>query len=392
MNKVLPLNKFFDKFVRTEAFSGVLLFVAAVIGFGWANSAWGQTYFDLKHLKWGIPVIGLSQDLEHWVNDGLMTLFFLMVGLEIKREVTVGELANPRNALLTIFAALGGMLVPALIYTAFNIGTPGSSGWGIPMATDIAFALGVLALLGSKVPLSLKVFLTAVAIVDDLGAILVIALFYTSSLDFTALALATACWGIALALGRMGVKHLWLYLLIGLLMWYFTLESGLHATIAGVLLAFTLPLNPEDRPDDDIELVDSPLHRLEHSLHPFVSYGILPLFALVNAGVALKTGSSVGSISLGIMVGLVLGKPLGVLLSSYLAVKLKIADLPPGVSWPALLGVGCLAGIGFTMALFIANLAFPAGELQNQAKAGILMASLLAGLLGTIILAREYRT
>ena len=382
------LGNFFERFVRTEAFSGILLFIAAVIGFTLANSGLGGSYFEIKYTYYGAAPLKLT--LEHWVNDGLMALFFLLVGLEIKRELKIGELANLRSASLAIFAAAGGMIVPALLYAALNVGGAGGRGWGIPMATDIAFALGVLALLGSRVPLALKVFLTALAIVDDLGAVLVIALFYTSSLDWGALALAGATWAVALTLGARGEKRLWIYGILGVILWYFTLKSGLHATIAGVLLALAVPLDPSDRPDDDLEHTDSPLHRLEHLLHPYVSYGILPLFALVNSGVATGGSSAFNPVTLGVIVGLMLGKPLGVVGLSLLAVRLGLAELPARVTWGAMLGVGCLAGIGFTMALFITGLAFDAGPVQDQAKTGILIASILSAVLGTLLLRRVY--
>ena len=361
-----------------EAKGGVLLFAAALLAFFLSNSPWSQAYFDLQgvYVKLQVGDWVFKKSLLHFVNDFLMAFFFLLVGLELKREILQGELKNPSQAGLAVAAALGGMITPALIYTAFNRGTAGAAGWGVPMATDIAFALGVVSLLGSRVPLSLKVFLTALAIVDDLGAVLVIAVFYTSSLNLTALALAAGVLTLALLAGRLRVRSLAVYGLLGLILWYYVLLSGVHATVAGVLLALAVPLESNAK--------TSPLHRLEHILHPYVAYLIMPVFAFFNAGVALA-GSQLGAVSLGVFVGLVMGKPLGILLFSYLAVRLGLARLPGGVGWRAVAGVGMVAGVGFTMALFIADLAFDAA-LLDEAKLGILAASLVAALLGAAAL------
>ena len=385
----------FTRFARSEAFAGVLLLFFAAIAFAWANSPWAGAYFGMKEIPFGIrfnQTWALEKSLEHWVNDALMAVFFLMVGLEIKREVRVGELANPRQASLAIFAALGGMVVPAMLFTVLNAGTDGARGWGVPMATDIAFALGVLALLGARVPVALKVFLTALAIVDDLGAVIVIALFYTSDLNWLALAAAGGCWALALLAGARGVRHLSVYGLLGALLWYFVLKSGLHATIAGVLLALAVPLAARiDRTEEstgrdaerelDLEH-ESPLHRLEHALQPWVTYMILPVFALFNAGVAIGGAGGISAVTLGALVGLLIGKPIGVSVFCALAVRSGLASLPSGVTWPMMIGVSLLAGIGFTMALFISNLAFAGSALLDQAKIGVLAASVIAALIG----------
>ena len=401
------MKRLLEQFLESEAKGGVLLFFAALFAFALANSPAAGAYFALREVPVAVRFGGfhLEKDLLHFVNDFLMAIFFLLVGLELKRELTTGELREPRRAALAIAAALGGMAVPALLYTALNAGGPGAAGWGVPMATDIAFALGVLALLGKRVPLSLKVFLTALAIVDDLGAVLVIALFYTAKLSVPALLKAGLVYLGLLGLGRLGVRNLAPYLLLGLVLWFFVLKSGIHATVAGVLLAFAIPLatgrkalavaaGPEADPEEAearLEAIEaeaaraqSPLHRLEHLLHPWVAYGILPVFAFMNAGVALG-GLAIGPVALGAFLGLLLGKPLGILAFAYLAVRAGLARLPDGVGWGAILGVGTVAGIGFTMALFIAGLAF-SGELLDQAKVGVLSASVAAAVLGSLLL------
>ena len=402
-----PLKRLVEQFLESEAKGGILLFVTALAAFVLSNSPWAQAYFDLRdvYIKLQVGDWVLKKSLLHFVNDFLMAFFFLLVGLELKRELLQGELKNPRQAGLAVAAALGGMITPALIYTAFNYGGEGAAGWGVPMATDIAFALGVLSLLGKRVPLSLKVFLTALAIVDDLGAVLVIALFYTSQLNVTALLTAALVFGFALLLGALQVRSLTVYMLVGLVLWYYVLLSGVHATIAGVLLAFAIPIGRArplpphvDGVAEDPELheaqlevledaareAQSPLHRLEHLLHPYVAYFIMPVFAFFNAGVALE-GAQVGPIALGVFFGLLLGKPLGILLFAYLAVRLGIARLPSGVGWSAIAGVGLVAGVGFTMALFIAGLAFDAA-LLDEAKLGVLSASVTAAVLGGLLL------
>lgn len=402
----------FAQFVHSESFAGMLLIAVALLAFGWANSPWAESYMALQHVHFGLSAghAELNLSLAHWVNDALMAVFFLLVGLEIKRELLMGELASRRRATLAVAAALGGMLLPAAIYALLNSGVLGGDraglgGWGIPMATDIAFALGILALLGKRVPTGLKIFLTALAIVDDLGAVVVIALFYTASLSLPYLLLAALTWGAALVLGKRGHSSLKLYTVLGLLLWFFVYKSGLHATIAGVLLALAIPLRKPDasllnnlqleqRPrhtdklgsqlrdlEGLLERSQSPLHRLEHALHPVVTFAVLPLFALMNAGVAVS--GSLGSVSLGVLAGLVLGKPLGVVGGAWLAVRSGLAALPAGVRWPHMLGAGLLAGIGFTMSLFVANLAFKEGSpLLTQAKLGVLLASVIAALLG----------
>ncbi|UBV44823.1 Na+/H+ antiporter NhaA (plasmid) [Deinococcus taeanensis] len=396
----------------------MLLVCTALIAFLWANSPWRETYTTAQHTHLALSLGNASLDLsiEHWVNDGLMAVFFLLVGLEIKREVLIGELSSRRRVALAVAAALGGMLVPAALFLALNAGGPGISGWGVPMATDIAFALGVLALLGSRIPLGLKVFLTALAIVDDLGAVIVIALFYTSSLDLTFLALAALTWGAALYAGWRGAFSLKLYAALGVLLWFFVLKSGLHATIAGVLLAFAVPIrkpNPAGylaaltnaaRPgrgevvgarlrdlEDLLERAQSPLHRLEHALHPFVTFLVLPVFALVNAGVTVTSGG-LGAVSLGVILGLLVGKPLGVVGGAWLAVRAGVASLPRRVTWMHMVGAGLLAGIGFTMSLFVSNLAFEDAALLTQAKLGVLLASVLAATLGAAWLMLGSRT
>lgn len=389
---------------------------ASIIAFAWANSPLAPGYFTLREVRFGFSLgdWSLEKPLLLWVNDGLMALFFFLVGLEIKREVAVGELSKPRDALLAVFAALGGMVVPASIYTAVNWGGPGASGWGVPMATDIAFALGVMALLGSRVPLSLKVFLTALAIVDDLGAVLVIALFYTGEISAGNLLVAFGALVLAFVYGRFGGRNLKVLALFGIVVWFFVLQSGLHATVAGVLLAFVTPMRrkiaPENLRDElragldrgefeEVEMkvanlervledAQSPLHRLEHMLHPWIAFLVLPIFALFNAGVALGGGTGVVEpVVLGVVLGLLIGKPLGVLGFSWVATKLGIASLPEGVGWGGMFGASLLAGIGFTMALFVGSLAFEGRmELLDQAKLGILAASVVAAVLGMAVL------
>lgn len=412
--------------------SALLLFVAALVALIWANSPWATTYFEL----WKTPVSmslgpwSLEKDLLHWINDGLMAIFFFVVGLEIKREVLAGDLSSPRQALLPLSAAIGGMIVPALFYLFVNVGSEGVNGWGIPMATDIAFALGVLMVMGSHVPLSLKIFLTALAIVDDLGAVLVIAFFYTSEVSWFSLGVGALFMFMLLAANRMGIRHPLVYAVLGIGgLWMAFLLSGIHATIAGVLAALAIPartsLNARDyliRSRHHLEKFEKasegkevgfntagqqdalhdlekcteqaqpPLQRLEHSLHPWVSYFIMPLFALANAGVSLKGDLSASlqhPVALGIILGLVAGKPVGIFLFSWLAVKLKLAVLPDRVSWKQLLGVSCLGGIGFTMSLFIASLAFGESHLADNSKMGILLASGCSAFLGWLLLRKK---
>lgn len=418
------------EFTHAQASSGIVLMACAAIALIWANSPWAESYFHL----WETPVgfvfgpYAIEKSLHHWINDGLMAIFFLLVGLEIKREIIVGELSSMRQAALPIAAAIGGMIVPAVLYLVFNFGTPGAKGWGIAMATDIAFSLGALALLGSRAPLSLKVFLTAFAIVDDLGAVLVIALFYTASIDLQSILIAGAAFLGLLLLNVLGVRKLFAFALLGIVLWFALLNSGIHATIAGVLLALTIParvrLNPSDfmRRNEELleefqsadateqelilderrqgalraiasacEEVQMPLQRMEHSLHGWVNLMIMPIFALANAGVSFagfEAKAIAEPITLGVLVGLVVGKPLGIVGASWLAVISGVAQLPKGITWSQIVGAGILGGIGFTMALFIANLAFGTNGDLERAKVGILVASALAGVAGVWLLGR----
>jgi NhaA family Na+:H+ antiporter len=405
----------FQTFFRSESAGGVILIAAAAAAFVWANSPLAPFYQTLKETPFGIGLggWGLEKPLLLWVNDGLMALFFLLVGLEIKRELLVGELKDRRAAFLPIAAAVGGMLVPAGIYVLLNRGGDGMAGWAVPMATDIAFALGVMALLGKRVPLGLKVALTALAIVDDLGAVLVIALFYTAKLELGYLGLALALWIAALLYGRLGGRRLTVFAGLGVVLWVCMLKSGVHATVAGVLLAFTVPMRRRMEPgevkrslaelfrgegfeEQEVELeslerlvekAHSPLHELEHALLPWSAFFIMPVFALFNAGFRLSPEASFAApVTLGALLGLVLGKPLGVLLFSWLAVASGRASLPNGVGWGAMAGMGLLAGIGFTMSLFIAALGFPEPALLDQAKLGVLSASVAAAVAGLVTL------
>ncbi len=418
----------FQDFAHKQSSGGVLLIAATLVALVWANSPWGESYAALWHTKLtvGVGDTSISKDLTHWINDGLMAVFFLVVGLEIKREVLVGELSSVRNAALPVAAALGGAVVPAVIYVSINAGTEGSAGWGIPMATDIAFALGVLALLGERAPVSLKVFLTALAIVDDIVAVLVIALFYTSEISWEALGVGALFLAASVVANLIGVGRTLVYAVLGVGLWLCFLLSGVHATIAGVLLALTVPassfINPGaflersryilerfERAGEKGESVltneerqaalhalnhatyklEPPLHELEHALHPWVVFAIMPLFALANAGVSLGGGIAealTNPVALGIVAGLVLGKQLGITLFAWLAVKSGVSELPTGIGWRHVYGAAWLAGIGFTMSLFISDLAFADGSLVEAAKLGILVASLVAGVVGWTIL------
>ena len=408
---VLPAQRF----IQSESAGGIMLIVAALVAFAWANSPWAGAYLDLQHVPFvlGLGTWSLELSLHHLVNDGLMALFFLLVGLEIKREIVSGELKDPRTAALAGLAACGGAIVPAVIYAVLNWGTPALAGWGVPMATDIAFALGVVALLGRRVPVGLKVFLAALAIVDDLIAVLVIAVFYTSDLSFVALAISLAVLALAFLYGRAGGGELIVFGLLGVVAWYFMLQSGVHATVAGVLLAMTLPIRQRRVPEDvrrhleatdrtvDPELREarlsyveaqaeaalSPLHRLEHLLLPWSTFLIVPVFALFNAGVSLGRGVTLGNpVTLGVLVGLLVGKPIGILLASSVAVRLGLAALPQGVNWGQMLSVGFVAGIGFTMALFIGGLAFDSPIEFDEARLGIMAASVIAAAGGLLAL------
>ncbi len=368
------LSKTFTNFFDSEKASGILLLICTVLSLIITNSVLGANYLSFWHTN----IAGLSVEL--WVNDGLMAIFFLLIGLELERELKVGELSEIKNALLPIFAAAGGIIVPALIHFVLNNGTPTQAGMGIPMATDIAFALGVLALLGSRVPASLKVFLTALAVIDDLGAIIVIAVFYTATLSSAYLFGAMVVLGILILLKKMGVRSLIPFLAGGVLLWFLMLKSGVHATIAGVLLAFTIPFSAKE--DDE----DSPSYKLEHFLHKPVAFVILPIFALCNTGIVIGAGalqSLTTANSSGIMAGLFFGKPIGITVLSFIAVSLGICKLPLDLNWKHIFGAGILGGIGFTMSIFITNLAF-IGEsnIINASKMAILLASLTAGTIG----------
>jgi NhaA family Na+:H+ antiporter len=377
----------FERFARSEAAGGIVLLVCTAIALAWANSPWGGAYEAILHhaLHVGGDGFLLELSVHEWINDGLMAIFFFLVGLEIKREMLVGELASIRQASLPIAGAIGGMIVPALIYAALNAGGAGARGWGIPMATDIAFALGVVALLGSRVPLPLRVFLAAVAIVDDIGAVLVIAIFYTASISSMALVAAAVLFAILIALNWSGVRSPIPYLLLGVVLWVAVLLSGIQATIAGVLLALTIPTRAARATDTPL------LERIERALHAPVAFLIVPLFALANAGVRVGGGSS-GSHSMtimsGVVLGLVLGKPIGITAASWLAVRLRIAALPSGISWRLLHAVSWLGGIGFTMSLFVGALAFADAARLDSAKIGVLLASCAAAIIGWLLLLR----
>jgi NhaA family Na+:H+ antiporter len=381
------LTKLFVEFFESEKASGIILLLCTVTSIVIANSYVGKGYLDFWHIRVGFEIgdtIFLKYSLERWINDGLMAIFFLLIGLEIEREIYVGELSNLKNASLPIIAAIGGMVTPALLHFLLNRGTETSVGAAIPMATDIAFALGVLALLGNRVPVSLKIFLVALAIIDDLGAIFVIAIFYVGSFSLLYLVLALGICAGLLLLNRLGVNWLPFYLIPGIIMWYFMLKSGVHATMAGVILAFAIPFRSGDN--------ESPSYKVQHFLHKPVAFIIMPLFALANTRVVL-TGNWIGGLAtlncLGIFAGLFVGKPLGIALFSLLAVKLGISQLPDDVSWKHIVGAGILGGIGFTMSIFITMLAFGNPEIVQSSKISILLSSLLAGTVGFIILNKQ---
>lgn len=423
---VRRLVKPLQEFIELETSSGILLLAVTVLALVWANSPWAANYFSLWKQPFTLKVggQGIEKSLLAIINDGLMAIFFLLVGLEIKREILVGQLSDLRKAAFPLFAAIGGMVVPASIFVLVTQGTPSMRGWGIPMATDIAFALGILALLGSRVPYSLKVFLAALAIADDMGAVLVIALFYTSQIATNYLMAGLGLLVLLAICNRLGLRKLPFYFTIGAIIWYCFLKSGVHATVAGVLLAFTIPahvsisrvdflqraramLNEYTQANDTTEEgresqtaaingltraandAQMPIERAENSLHPFVTFIVVPIFALANAGVALSEGLGLVQTepaALGIFLGLVLGKPIGITLFCFLAVKLRLATLPVGVVWRHVLGIGCLGGVGFTMSLFIAELAFGASPQLTAAKVAVLGASVVSALLGTVLL------
>jgi Na+:H+ antiporter, NhaA family len=415
----------FARFIRTESAGGIVLIAATLTALVWANSPFAESYHHVweTSLSVGIGKYALTYSVHHWINDALMAVFFFLVGLEIKREMLVGELASLKRATLPIAAAIGGMVVPALLYAVVNAGEPGARGWGIPMATDIAFALGVLALLGPRTPLALKVFLAALAIVDDIGAVLVIAIFYTDTVSLGALGAAALLLAALAVANRLGARSPLLYLLLGILLWVAFLKSGIHATVAGVLSAMAIPARTRidtthflargrrvldhfeaageegrsiltnrgqqsaiEEMERSCEAAMAPLQRIEHDLQYWVAFAIIPLFALANAGVDLSgnIGAALTSrVTLGVILGLVIGKPIGITLFAWAAVRMRIASMPLGVSWSSIVGVACLGGIGFTMSLFIGGLAFPGmPALNDAAKIGIFAASLMAGLLG----------
>lgn len=379
------LTHLFVDFLESEQISGIILILCTVTSVIIANSYLGKGYSDFWHSKVGFEIGGIALKfiVETGINDGLMAVFFLLIGLEIERELYIGELSDLKNATLPIFAAVGGMAMPALIHFLFNRGTGTEGGIGIPVATDIAFALGALALLGSRVPVSLKVFLAALAITDDLGAIVIIALFYIGDFSFLYLVLALGVFSGLLILNRLGVRWLPFYLIPGIILWYFVLKSGIHATLAGVLLAFAIPFGRGDE--------ESPSYKLQHFLHKPVAFIIMPLFALANTGIVLAGNWIEGlatSNSLGVFAGLFVGKPLGITLFSLLAVRLGWSRLPGDVSWKHITGVGFLGGIGFTMSIFITLLAFNDPEIIRSSKIVVLLSSLLAGTTGFLILNR----
>lgn len=422
------------EFLRHRLAGAALLMLATLAAIIIANSPLAHAYHHFLHSRIEVDagLLGLDYTIHHWINDGLMSVFFFLVGLEIKRELMVGELSSARKATLPAIAALGGMVIPAGFYALLNQGTETAGGWGIPMATDIAFALGVLALLGDRIPIGVKVFLTALAIVDDIGAVLVIAVFYTSEINMVALGTGFAFLVVAILLSRIDVRHPFVYLLLGVCVWIAFLKSGIHATIAAILMAFVIPattrINGEDLvarvefitarlkaiglPQDTkmnsdeqqhaifamsetIEQAQAPLQRIEHDLHAPVTYFVLPVFALANAGVTLEgdiVAELMSPLALGVILGLFLGKQIGITIATWLAVKLKIADLPAGVTWRQIHGANILAGIGFTMSLFVASLAFTDAHHIAQAKIGILAGSLISGVVGYLFLASSSKT
>ena len=371
----MKATQLYKDFFESEKSGGLVLIAFTLISLAIANSAFGNSYLHF----WETTFAGHS--IEHWINDGLMTIFFLLIGLELEREIYQGELSNIKDALLPIFGAIGGMIIPAAIFLLFNFGTETQSGAGIPMATDIAFALGILSLLGNRVPTSLKIFLTALAVIDDLGAIMIIAIFYTKALFWSNLIIALGFFSFLLALNRLKVRNLIPYLIGGVFMWYFMLHSGVHATITGVLLAFAIPFGNGGE--------KSTSYILQHFLHKPVAFIILPIFALANTAIVIGTDFTTiitQNYSIGIALGLIIGKPLGIITILFIAIKLGWCQLPNDLNWKSILGVGFLAGIGFTMSIFITLLAFENETIINNAKFIILLASLVAGLIGFISL------
>lgn len=423
----------FKKFMQLESASGLSLIGCAIAAMIWANSPWADTYEAFWHIPvtMGFGAFSLQKPLLLWINDGLMAIFFFLVGLEIKREVLIGELSTLRKALLPITAAIGGMIVPALFYSFFNLGTLGQRGWAIPTATDIAFALGILSLLGNRVPLALKVFLAALAVADDLGAIMIIGLFYTDQIFWSSLLVGAGFFGALVVANRLGTRSNIIYFLLSFGLWLGFLKSGIHATIAGVLAAMTIPATTRldthlfvttgrDILEDfecaakegkavladatmqsaihalkvSCEYAETPLQKIEHSLHPWVAFGVMPIFALANSGIAFHENFAqafLNPITWGIIAGLVLGKPIGIFLFSWGAIKLGITCKSEEMTWLHLFGAACLGGIGFTMSLFIANLAFGINDLLDMAKVGILLSSLIASIIGYFLLHKVLR-
>jgi len=429
-HQLAQLMRPFEDFFKRQASGGLVLLGTTIIALILANSPWSQSYYHFweTDVTLGAEAFGLTMSLHHWINDGLMAVFFFVVGLEIKREFLAGELAEAGRAALPIVAALGGMLIPALIFFLINPSAPAVHGWGIPMATDIAFALGIIALLGNRINRSLAIFLTALAIVDDLGAVVVIAMFFTSELNLFALGLGVLFLGILIVGNQLDIQHPVFYTLVGLALWVFLLKSGVHASLAGVLIGATIPVRPRHSYKDFVQraelLLDrykgmdrtpgpfhheaklgtllalehvchdamSPLQRMEHEMNLWVIFGVMPVFALSNAGISLNLAdlgaSFTNPVTYGVALGLLLGKPLGIMMFTWLAVRSGLASLPQGVRWKEVMGISMLGGIGFTMSIFITNLAYQDGLLINSAKSGILAASLLAGGIGFVYLAR----
>ena len=382
MAKLINL-KIFAHFFKSSSAGGILLLLCVALSLTIANTGWAEGFSNFLNTEAGFEneTLHLRYPILLWINDGLMAIFFLLVGLEIKREIVEGELSSIRQASLPVLAAIGGVAAPALLFALFNNDTATSHGWGIPMATDIAFALGILSLLGNRVPTGLKIFLAALAIVDDLMAILVIAVFYSSELHFAYLGYAGAAFALQILFNRMGVKNLFAYIIPGIIMWYFIHHSGIHATIAGVLTALTLPTNEEDQ--------DSPLEKLEHALARPVNFLIMPIFAIANTNITFAENMLEGlttNLGLGILIGLFIGKPVGILMMSFISVKTGISSLPEGTTWKHVIGLGFLGGIGFTMSIFIALLSFAEVPLQTTAKFAVLIASILAGVTGYTLL------
>jgi len=415
----------FVRFAKMESASGVLLLASMIAALIWANSPWAEIYHAIwnAHVTVGLGQFALTETLHEWINDGLMAVFFFLVGLEIKREVLIGELSSLRQAAFPLLAAIGGAILPAVFYLFIAQSGDAQKGWAIPMATDIAFVLGVLAILGNRIPASLKIFVTALAIADDLIAVLVIAFFYTGRIHLISLALGLAGVALGFAANQLGIRKPAVYATIGVFVWYLVLKSGVHATVAGVLLAFTIPARTYINRDSFLKrsrwlidrfeaafphsseaysvvhmmesqlgLVASPLHRMEHSLHPWISFAIMPLFAFANSGVRIfgnVPAAARNPVSIGIVLGLFIGKPLGIWLFARMAVMFRLATAPPELSWETVFGAAWLCGIGFTMSLFIATLAFGNGALLDMSKIGTMAASLAAGICGSTILLRQ---